>query len=173
MSKDYFVSKFMAGTSGSQRMNWWHRHAAGSSAYLQKWSTPESVVDRKILTDTMKKSCQEWSALVCPKDVLMLEHAMLEFALVDATMSIDFNRNRLMAITDFMSQNAAKQADFFGSKIHEFPVNQFRDLMLEHVKLFVESVRWYATPDDKKYAACEERRMRNTLALASFSTEWL
>lgn len=179
MGKEYFVTKFMAGTAeASPKMRWWLRHGSCASVYLQRCDSGrmvQGVSEKQILRATMEKSCAEWSCMVCrdPKNDLMAEHAGLELATIDAITEKDFDRNKLLTITEFMSENVSKQAEFFGKKIPEFPVNRFRDLFLEHVKLFVESVRWFSTPDDRRYASCEDRRMQNTLALAAFSTEWL
>jgi hypothetical protein len=176
VGKEYFVTKFMAGTSdASPKMQWWLRHGSCVSLYLQRGGvrglggTP--MHDRIKVENT--KNCASWCTLVKSHDMLMTEHLGLEMALIDATLAATFNRDEILAITDFMTENVTKQAASFAAKIQDFPVNRFRDLLLQHVKLFVESVRWYATPDDRKYAACEERRLENTLSLASFSTEWL
>lgn len=179
MGREYFVTKFMAGTAeASLKMKWWHRHSSGASVYMQRWGsgrTVQGVSEREIIKSSVEKGCSEWSSMVCKghKNSLMGEHAGLELATIDAIMEKNFDREKLLTITEFMGENVSKQTEFFGKNIPNFPVNRFRDLLLDHVKLFVESVRWFATPDDRKYAFCEERRMQNTLALAAFSTEWL
>lgn len=174
MSREYFVKKFIAGTAAaSAKMNWWHRHSSATSAYLQASNGHSCPPEHAAIRDAARKSCGEWDVIVGANQGLMAEHSILELDFVDAALANPFNQGRQAAITEDLLQNAKKMTLLLGSKNPEFPVNHFRELLLEHVKLFVEAVRWYATPDDRKYAACEERRMRNTLSLAAFSTEWL
>lgn len=181
MSKELFVTNFISGkASGSQKMRWWLRHGSATALYLQKWRSKkkqDGISERDQVRTVVEKSCSEWNGLVYHSHQypFMSEHAALEMALVDAAMSadVDYGKTRLMSISDFLMENIDKQIRHHHFISPEFPISRWRDLLLEHVQLFTQSIRWYITPDQQKYAECEERRMANTLALAVFSTEWL
>lgn len=176
MGREYFVTKLMnGGVSGSPKMNWWMRHGSCVSLYLQRWDSERLVEgkrERDVLKCSMDKHSVEWSPRNSAASALMREHVMLELGMVDTALPANFDERNLEAVTTFLCENVVKQAALFGEEIQDFPVNRFKCLFVEHVKLFIESVRWHTTPNDRKYAACEERRLANTLELAAFSTEW-
>lgn len=181
MSKELFVTNFISGKAeGSQKMRWWLQHGAATSLFVQKWRSKkknDGILERDQIRAVVQKSCSEWNALVyhSHKYPFMAEHAALEMALVDAAMGSDTERGKgqLLSISEFLMENVEKQIRHHRFDNSEFPIGTWKDLLLGHVKLFTESIRWYITSDPHRYAECEERRMRNTLALAAFSTEWL
>ena len=181
MSKELFVTNFLAGRAeASRKMTWWLRHSSCTSLYLQKWRSrkkQDGVPERDRIRATVEKDCSEWNSLVYHSHQypFMMEHASLELALVDAAMNgtMENGRSRLLSVSDFLRENVEKQIKHHEFMDKEFPVSTWKELLFAHVKLFTESIRWYITPDSRKFVECEERRMGNTLALAAFSTEWL
>ncbi len=180
MNGDLFVTNFVSGrVEGSQKMRWWLRHSAFTSCYVQKWRSKkrqEGVSEKELVKGLIKKSCVEWNGMVyhSQQHPFMVEHAELEMALVDAAMGSDQDRagSEVKAISEFLSENVEKQISHHKFVNSEFPEGAWKDLLRMHVKLFTESIRWYITPDPRRYAECEDRRLGNTLALAAFSTEW-
>ncbi len=174
MGREYFVTKLMAGSvQGSPKMNWWLQHSACTAHYLQQYPALR-VEDRKTARILAERHGASWSQLIGLRgNPIMEEHTKLELAMIESTFANPFDKAEMFAIADFMSENVLQQTRFLGAVNPEFPANRWKELLLEHVKLFVASVRFFATPDDRKYASCVERCQENTLALAAFSTEWL
>jgi len=174
MGREYFVTKFMAGSVlGSPKMRWWHQHGVCTANYLQRYPSLQ-IEERKAARAYAEVHGADWAKLIGARgNPAMEEHTQLELAMIESTFSDPFDRSEMFAIADFLSENVLKQVSFLVSRNREFPAQRWKELLLEHVKLFVESVRHYATPDDRKYALCMDRRQDNTLALAAFSTEWL
>jgi hypothetical protein len=182
MSREYFATKFVSGKAeGSQKMRWWLRHSCSVGSYLRNWDSKRLLggeSERKSIAKLLQKSCVDWNGMVyrSQKVHLMTEHVGLEMLMVDKVMSVVQEKSHskcVLPVADLLIENVAKQAEHHKFQTQDFPVNQWRELMLNHVRLFTESVRWFVTPDDQRYASCEERRMENTVALAAFSTEWL
>lgn len=162
-------------------MRWWLRHSCSVGSYLRNWDSKRLLdgdVERKSIEKLIKKSCVDWNGMVyrSQKISLMQEHAYLEMLMVDKVMAVvqdKLDSTCVKPVADLLIENVGHQAEHHKFDIQHFPVNQWKELMLNHVRLFTESVRWFVKPDDRHYASCEERRMENTLALAAFSTEWL
>lgn len=180
MDKNLFVHNFISGKAeGSHKMRWWLRHSAYTSLYVQRWRSrkkQEGMPERDYVRALMSKSCVEWNGMVYHSQQypFMTEHNQLEMSLVDAAMGQDQERASLevKAISGFLWENVERQINHHKFVDSEFPIGTWKDLLCRHVKLFTESIRWYITPDPRKYAECEDRRIENTLALAAFSTEW-
>lgn len=182
LSKESFAANFIAGkVEGSLKMRWWLRHGHATSLYVQKWASKKTMGgkgERASIRSSVEKSCMDWGSLVYQSQKVdcMTEHADLEMALVDASLGMpdgSEDTTRLRAISALLNKNIRDQIEQHEFQIKDFPSNRFKDLMFEHVKLFTESVRWFVTPDERQYASTEELRLKNTLALAAFSTEWM
>lgn len=160
------------------RMSWWIRHGTDMSRYIQKWRSKRKVcgkTDRDMVRETMIRGAVEWNDLVyrTQKPPLMTEHVELELALVDRALGLVEATREMERISDFLMENIERQAAHCELRVEGFPTLRWKELLCEHVKLFAESLRWFATPSEREYAACEERRAANSLALSTFSTEWL
>lgn len=181
MSKELFVTNFVSGKAdASQKMRWWLRHSAATSLYLQKWRSrkkEDGVLEREKARALLEKGCSEWNGLVYKSHryPFMCEHSALEMAMVDLAMGPEFpgTVGEITRISELLMENSDKQIAHHKFVDADFPVIRWKDLLFEHVRLFTESIRWYITPDLKKYAQCEEQRTQNTILLAAFSTEWL
>lgn len=181
MSKELFVTNFISGKAeGSKKMRWWLRHLAATSLYLQKWRSrkkEDGVVERERVRAVVEKGCSEWNGMVyhTQRYPLMCEHSALEMAMVDLAMGPELpgTVDEITRTSDLLMENVDRQIAHHKFMDKEFPAIRWKDLLFEHVRLFAESIRWYITPDMKKYLECEERRTQNTILLAAFSTEWL
>lgn len=169
MAHEYFVTKLMAGHAHApRRMQWWVDHANLSLAYLG--SRGGANVGAKVILDRGAACAVEWDGLL-HTDGAMSEHAGLEHAMVDAAMNDGLDRESLVSISEFMTENVEKQVEL-SRKIQDFPAHAWRTLLLEHVRIFVEMVRWQIVRDQKKIQGCQERWRGNALSLSAFSAEW-
>lgn len=181
MSKESFVANLISGRGdASQKMRWWLKHGSAMSLYIQKWASKKKIdgrLERAAIRAKIGQGCLDWGTLVYhdQKTPLMTEHAQLELAMIDEALGLPEGEDprELLSISEFMMENVDKQVLHHQFNIKEFPADRFRDLLLGHMRLFTESVRWFVTPDMNRYASCEEQRMANAVALAAFSTEWL
>lgn len=174
MTRKYdFVTKLMSGTvEASAKMRWWPRHSRAMARYIEMAAEKDTAV-RKSVRELLMRGATEWEACVCrpSNPLLMTEHAALEIAFVDAwargeTVVLEQTAQRMTA-------NAKAQTEFYAAKVPGFPAPRWYAAMLEHVKLFTESIRHLESKDGRKWNECEKRREDNTLALAEVTTEWL
>lgn len=180
MSKELFVTNFVSGKAeASQKMRWWLRHSGTTALYLQKWGSRKrdgGILEREKVRGVIEKGCTEWNGLVyhSQRYPFMCEHAALEMRMVDLAMGPELPETpgKITKISELLIGNVDRQIEHHTFVNREFPVTRWKDLFFEHVRLFTESIRWYITPDLKKYAQCEEQRTKNTILLAAFSTEW-
>jgi len=164
-----FAKGLAAGTvQANARTSWWPKHTRCMMRYLALSSarTPNAKVE---IAGTMQKVAQEWEELApkVAKQGLMVEHATLEVALVDA---VRLNRGpEIEEIGKKLLANANAISAALGIAVVEFPEEHFRRLFMDHVRLYAGSVR-------KKIegAAVDTAEMEaNMLQLADFTAEWL
>lgn len=164
-----FAKGLVSGTiQAPAKTSWWPRHARTLLEML-------SFSEAKALADTPKPWTQleaiakEWEAL-CPsaaKHGLMLEHALLEVALIDAV-----RKNKTEDINTVGKQlfdNAAEIAAVLKIAIPHFPEQQFKKLLCDHVALYAGSVR--KKMEGAKVGGADMEL--NTLSLADLTAEWL
>jgi hypothetical protein len=180
MSEELFVTNLVSGKAeASQKMRWWLRHSGTTSLYLQKWRSrkkEDGVLEREKARTMLEKGCAEWNGMVykTQRYPFMCEHAALEMMMVDLAMGPedDATAGKVTRVFDRLMENVDKQIAHHRFVDKEFPTVRWKDLLFDHARLFTESIRWYITPDKKRYAQCEESRTKNTILLAAFSTEW-
>lgn len=101
------------------------------------------------------------------KQGLMIEHAALEIALVDA---VRLNKEAdIDGIGRKLLDNAGQLAAVLGIAVKEFPEEHFRRLFMDHVGLYAGSVRKKIEGVVVNSAEIES----NMLQLADFTAEWL
>jgi hypothetical protein len=128
--------------------------------------TPQA---RAEIACSMLQTAKEWEKMV-PKAAqqgLMVEHATLEMALVDAV-----RLNRESDIDEIGKQllaNAGQISAALGISVVEFPEEHFKRLFMDHVGLYAGSVRKKAEGVVVQSAETES----NMLQLAGFTAEWL
>lgn len=174
MTRKYdFVTKLMSGKAdASAKTRWWPRHSRGMTRYLTLLSSTDAVA-QKSARDMMMMGANEWEAQICRPNPpsLMLEHAALEIALIDAAARKDVGGMERVGVR--LTANAKAQTELYVAKVKEFPAGRWFALLLEHIKLFTETAAYHIGGQEKRFADCEERREQNTLALAEVTTEWL
>lgn len=174
MTRKYdFVTKLMSGkTDASAKTRWWPRHARGMTRYLLLISSPDAAA-QKSARDVMIMGANEWEAQICRPNPpsLMLDHSALEIALIDAAARKDVGGMERVGAR--LTANAKAQTEFYASRVKEFPATRWYALLMEHIKLFTETAQYHMGGQEKRFSECEERRERNTLALAEVTTEWL
>lgn len=174
MTRKYdFVTKLMSGKAdASAKTRWWPRHSRGMTRYLTLIASTD-VAAHKSARDLLTMGGNEWEAQVCRPNPpsLMLEHAALEIALIDAAARKDVAA--MERVGTRLTANAKAQTELYVARIPEFPAMRWFSLLLEHIKLFTESAEYHMGAQAKAFAECESRREHNTLALAEVTTEWL
>ncbi len=169
MANEYFVTKLMAGHAHApRRIQWWVDHSNLSMGYLS--SKGGAGIAAKAIFDRGAVCAVEWDGLIHAEG-LMAEHAGLEHAMVDAAFNQNLDRESLVVISEFMTENVEKQVNL-SMKIQDFPSHAWRMLLLDHVRIFVETVRWQIIRDQKRIQGCQERWRGNALSLSAFSAEW-
>ena len=128
--------------------------------------TPNAKIE---IQGNMQKGAQEWEAMIpkVAKQGLMIEHAALEIALVDA---VRLNKEAdIDGIGRKLLDNAGQLAAVLGIAVKEFPEEHFRRLFMDHVGLYAGSVRKKIEGVVVNSAEIES----NMLQLADFTAEWL
>lgn len=163
-----FAKGLAAGTiQAPAKTSWWPRHTRAMMRYLNLSGTKTPNAKTEI-SDNLIKGAHEWEALIpkAAKQGLMIEHAILEMALVDAVrlnQEEDFDR-----IGKKLIANANQLAAVLGIAVVEFPEEQFRRLFMSHVGLYAGSVRKKIEGIAVNSAEMES----NMLQLADFTAEW-
>lgn len=168
--KDDFAAKLIAGRAiASAKASWWPRHCRALGRYLALSGgvTPNALNN---VRDELAMGWAAWEAAVpaASKKGLMEHHTELEMALVDAALMV--NEKRIEEIGGLLLENAKRHADVCAEVIPAFPKGVFRRMLQEHVFLFVKAVRAHREGAGR---SCEGNEHANTLALASFTAEWL
>jgi hypothetical protein len=150
------------------KTSWWPRHTRTMLRYLalSGTKTPNAKIE---IQGNMQKVAQEWEAMIpkVAKQGLMIEHAALEVALVDA---VRLNKDAdIDAIGKKLVDNAGQLSAVLGIAIKEFPEEHFRRLFMDHVGLYAGSVRKKIEGVVVNSAEIES----NMLHLADFTAEWL
>lgn len=174
MSKEYLATKLMSGKSdASLKTQWWPRHSRGIARYLSLSGEGGSEAGIKSIREMLLSGCKDWELTVLrsSKPGLMAEHSILEVELVNAAMKDDVPLIR--GIGERLLENVRRQTELHAAKGDNFPVKTWHELLQRHVGLFIESVQHHIKNDDRNFEECERRRQVNTLALASFTAEWL
>lgn len=174
MSKEYLATKLMSGRSdASLKTQWWPRHSRAMARYLSLAWEGGGGAGLKSVQELLLAGCKDWEITVLrsSKSGLMEEHAALEIELVNAVMKRD--AVRITRIGDLLLENVRHQTELHSAKGDNFPVKTWHDLLQLHVGLFIESTQYHMQNDDRNFEECERRRQVNTLALASFTAEWL
>lgn len=173
MSKEYLATKLMSGKSeASLKTQWWPRHSRLMARYLAL-SLGDGGAAQKSVQDLLVSGCKDWevSVLRSSKPGLMEEHAAYEIELIDAVVKGDLEA--IDRIGGLLLQNVKSQTQLHLVKAENFPSKTWLDLFSQHVTLFIESVQWHMSNDNRNFEECERRRQQNTLALAAFTAEWL
>jgi hypothetical protein len=172
MSREYLATRLMSGKDESpSRTRWWPRHSKITSRYLLS-ATGGMEASLPGIRELVASTSKEWECMEHrSKKGLMAEHSMLETELIDAALRNDIPT--IDQIGQRLTENAVVQTDVFKAAIKDFPSERFKDLLVRHIGLFIDSVEARMTGDEKSFVASEERRRENTIALAGFSTEWL
>lgn len=172
MSKEYLVTRLLSGKDeSSQRTRWWPRHSKVVSRYLLS-ATGGMEASLPAIREIVATTSNEWECMAHrSKNGLMAEHSMLEIELVDAALRSDIAT--IDKIGEKLTRNARHQMEAFKASIENFPGDHFQAILSQHISLFIDAVEARMTEDEKSYAASEEKRRNNTIALAVFSTEWL
>lgn len=164
-----FAKGLASGTiQAPPKTSWWPRHTRTMLRYLalSGAKTPNAKIE---IQANMQKVAQEWEVMI-PKAAqqgLMIEHSVLEIALVDAV-----RLNQEAKIDDIgkkLVDNATQLAAVLKIAIQEFPEEQFRRLFMDHVGLYAGSVRKKIEGIVVNSAEMES----NMLQLADFTAEWL
>ncbi len=170
--KDDFAGKLIAGNANaSPKATWWPRHSHSIGRYLLV-SDEAAPNLKKDVRETVAAGCVEWEkTLIVPaRRGLMLDHARLEMALVDAVRLKPCDARAIERIGDQLLDNAIRQAERYATTMMSFPEATFRKLFEEHVLLFTKTVR--LRQEKAPGRAVEEEEHANTLALAAFTAEW-
>lgn len=172
MSKEYLATRLLSGKDESpNRTRWWPKHSKVTARYLMA-ATGGMEASLPTIRELVATTSSEWERMDHrSKKGLMSEHSMLEIELVDAAL-----RNDIATIDEIgqrLTENARTQMENFKAQIKEFPGDRFQALLAQHIGLFIDAVESRMTGDEKAFAASEEKRRANTIALAGFSTEWL
>jgi hypothetical protein len=174
MTRKYdFVTKLMNGnTEASAKTRWWPRHSQSMTRYLTVFEKG-TVAAQKSVRDTMTMAANEWEMSICRPHppALMIEHAGLEVAFIDSAMRKDIVS--MERLGSRLTTNAKAQTEFYASRVKEFPATRWYGLLMDHIRMFIESTRYHMAGDQKLFMDCEARRQVNTLALAEVTTEWL
>jgi len=164
-----FAKGLASGTiQAPPKTSWWPRHTRTMLRYLtlSGTKTPNAKIE---IQGNMQKVAQEWEAMI-PKVAqqgLMIEHAALEVALVDA---VRLNKEAdIDGIGRKLLDNAGALAAVLGIAVKEFPEEHFRRLFMDHVGLYAGSVRKKIEGVVVNSAEIES----NMLQLADFTAEWL
>lgn len=164
-----FAKGLAAGTiQAPAKTSWWPRHTRTMMRYLalSGMKTPQA---RAEIASNMLKTAKEWEEMV-PKAAqhgLMVEHATLEIALVDA---VRLNKeDDIDGIGKQLLVNANQIASVLGIAVVEFPEEHFKRLFMDHVGLYAGSVRKKVEGVVTQSAELES----NMLQLADFTAEWL
>lgn len=164
-----FAKGLASGTiQAPPKTSWWPRHTRTMLRYLALSGdkTPNAKIE---IQGNMEKVAQEWEAMIpkVAKQGLMIEHAALEVALVDA---VRLNKEAdIDSIGKKLLDNAGQLAAVLGIAIKEFPEEYFRRLFMDHVGLYAGSVRKKIEGVVVNSAEIEA----NMLQLADFTAEWL
>lgn len=164
-----FAKGLASGTiQAPPKTSWWPRHTRTMLRYLalSGAKTPNAKIE---IQGNMQKVAQEWEILIpkAAKQGLMIEHATLEVALVDA---VRLNQEAdIDVIGKKLLDNAGQLAAVLGIAIKEFPEEHFRRLFMDHVGLYAGSVRKKIEGVVVNGAEIEA----NMLHLADFTAEWL
>lgn len=164
-----FGKGLAAGTiQAPAKTSWWPRHTRTMMRYLSLSGskTPHAKVE---VACSLQKGAQEWEDMgpKAAKHGLMIEHANLEIALVDA---VRVNNDAdIDSIGKKLLENASQLAAVLGISVVEFPEEHFRRLFTDHVKLYAGSTRKKIEGVVINTAELES----NMLQLADFTAEWL
>lgn len=163
-----FAKGLMSGTiQAPAKTSWWPRHMRALNKVLAS-SGAKSKNSSEALIE-LEAVAKEWDNL-CPmaaRHGLMLEHAMLEVALIDAVRKN--NVEEIETIGKKLYDNAVENAAVLGISIQQFPEEQFKKLLSEHVALHAGCVR--KKMEGVKPGSPEMES--NIFALADLSAEWL
>jgi hypothetical protein len=181
MNPELLAARLAAGKAEvSQKMRWWLFHSGATALYLERWRSrrkENGILERQEIRRTLEKGVVEWNRMAYGSQCtpFMKDHVTLEADLVDLAMGPDTSsRAELVGqLSERMRENVLGQVEHHGFLNKEFPVYRWKKLLLEHAKLFAESIRWFTVPDMKEYEKCQARRMENSIQLAALSTEWL
>lgn len=174
MTRKYdFVTKLMNGNSEAlAKTRWWPRHSRSMARYMAL-ATGKDAAAGKSVRELLMTGASEWEVTVCRpgNPLLMTEHSALEITLVDASLRKDVKAMEQVGLK--LMANAKAQTEAYARKIPDFPQPLWYSLLLGHVTLFTEAIRYHMSGDGRNFDECEKRRQDNTLALARVTTEWL
>ncbi len=169
MKRKTFADKLAAGTAEASAVGaWWPQHSCEVSAYLKAGAEPS---DRKRHSDQLITLAREWDDRLRDPQELMMQHAGLEIALVNAAVISD--REAIDKLQQALRVNALDQMQML-CKIHRsFPAQTFASLMKEHALQLVEAVGYWMDRHPRKLSACEGKRRQNAVSLGMLLTEWI
>lgn len=153
------------------RTRWWPGHSKAMGKLLLL-SSARRQKDIDLSRGELIAGGKEWDleVLGMKSGGPMADHARLEADLVQAAMKTDLVV--MEKIGEALSHNVREISKIVSRKMPEALRDRFQILIAQHVLRFIESVTYYMDKDDKAYLASENRRSENTLALATFATEW-
>jgi len=164
-----FAKGLASGTiNAPAKTSWWPRHTRTMMRYLalSGMKTPQA---RAEIGNHLQKGAQEFEAML-PKAAqhgLMIEHVILEMALVDV---VRLNREAdIEGIGKKLLANTHLLTAALGISVVKFPEELFKRLFMDHVGLYAGSVR-------KKIEGVVTHNSEmesNMLQLAAFTAEWL
>lgn len=175
-SKEYFAAKLASGTAVASKMaSWWPTHCHISLELLAICSEGRDSAEVEKLAVA---AAMEWELAVpsarsrrAGAEVgLMVEHTMLETALVYAVLSN--NTQAIGRAADRLMDNAKVQGTRYAHAIAGFPSVSFSYLIQGHVELFVEAVRSRFDRNVPAAAKCAKAMDDNSVALAALVAEW-
>lgn len=171
MSREFLASRVLSGNSEvPEKTRWWPKHSKEMAKFLFL-SSSTNEKSKKEAREVLVQGGREWDETVLGfKHGPMVEHAKLEASLIEQAMKLDLVT--VERLGEELSENAREIASQLSMKLAEAPREQVRRLLNDHVIRFIESVRFYMDADEKAYSKSEIRRSENTLALATFATEW-
>lgn len=164
-----FAKGLVSGTIKTPaKMSWWPRHVRALMEVLSASGMKANESSPEAWTQ-LEAVAKEWETM-CPKPAqhgLMLEHSLLEIALMD---SVRKNKpEEIERIGDQLFDNATELSAVLGISIVQFPEEHFKKLFSDHVALYAGSVRKKIEGVKVNSGEMES----NTLALADLTAEWL
>jgi hypothetical protein len=164
-----FAKGLVSGTIKTPaRMSWWPRHVRALMEILAATGT-KPVGGAPGAWGELEAVAKEWETL-CPKPAqhgLMLEHSLLEIALIDSVRKN--SAQEVDRIGEQLFENATELSAVLGISIVQFPEEHFKKLFSDHVALYAGSVR----KKIEGVRVTSGEMESNTLALADLTAEWL
>lgn len=166
MDMEFLASRVQAANMPG-KLSWWTRHGEHSLRLIFSGGRQGSIERDQSVALTHACTWEAWM----PKGIsrrFMDRHIAYEVALVEA--AYKGASSTIHRLEDLLVSNAYQQSDELGLKIKDFPVQRFRNLVLDHTWLFTRQMRHLL--ERRSGIECANKAQANAVTLGAFSVEW-